>query len=130
MRALAVSATAAAILTLASLAAPAADGEDLVFVPWKILAAGDPPPSTQLVLYWIPLSSDDFRHSELLTYRPLAAYARERVSLSVVRADDAAMIARLEATDKLPVAVLTGADGRIIDKVDNDHGALRAADVD
>jgi hypothetical protein len=130
MRALAVSATAAAILTLVPLAASAAGGGELAFVPWRILAPGDAPPSTEMVLYWIPLSSDDFRHSELLTYRPLTAYARECVSLSVVRADDAAMIARLEAADKLPIAVLVGADGRIIGNVDNDRGALRAAAVD
>src|SRR5947209_20512253 len=134
MRALAVSATAAAILTLALLSTPAADGGELasnvVFVPWKILTPGDPPPSTELVLYWIPLSSDDFRHSELLTYRPLTTYARECVSLAVVRADDAAMIARLEASEKLPIAVLVGADGRIIGKVDHERGALRAAAVD
>jgi hypothetical protein len=130
MRALAVSATAAAILTLALLSAPAADSEDLVFVPWKILRPGDPPPATQLVLYWIPLSSDDFRRSELLTYRPLAAYARECVTLTVVRAEDAAMIEKLDATGQLPIAVLAGADGSIIGKVDNERGALRAAAVD
>ena len=130
MRALAVPARAAAILTLALLSAPAAGGGDLVFVPWKIVAPGDPLPSTELVLYWIPLSSDDFRHSELLTYRPLTTYARECVSLAVVRADDAAMIARLEASKKLPIAVLVGADGRIIGKVDHERGALRAAAVD
>ena len=130
MRALAVPARAAAILTLALLSAPAAAGGDLVFVPWKILAPGDPLPSTELVLYWIPRSSDDFRHSELLTYRPLAAYARECVTLSVVRADDATTIAKLEASQKLPIAVLIGADGHVVGKVDNDRGALRAAAVD
>src|SRR5437763_9670972 len=130
MRASAAPSLAAAILTLALLPAPAADSEGLVFVPWKILNPGDAPPSSELVLYWIPLSSDDFRHSELLTYRPLTTYARECVSLAVVRADDAAMIARLEASEKLPIAVLVGADGRIIGKVDHERGALRAAAVD
>src|ERR1041384_1935876 len=116
MRTLAVSATAAAILTLALLPATAADSGDLVFVPWKILKPGDPPPATDLVLYWIPLSSDDFRHSELLTYRPLTASARDCVPLAVVRADDAATIARLAASGKLPMAVLAGADGSIAGK--------------
>ena len=134
MRAFAVSSTAAAILTLALLSAPAADSGELasnvVFVPWKILNPGDPPPSTELVLFWIPLSSDDFRHSELLTYRPLTTYTRDCVSLSVVRADDAAMIARLEASGKLPIAVLVGADGHVVGSVANERGALRGAAVD
>jgi hypothetical protein len=130
MRALAVSATAAAILTLALLPATAADNGNLVFVPWKILHPGDPAPATQLVLYWIPLSSDDFRHSELLTYAPLTAYARDCITLAVVRADDAATIARLDASGKLPIAVLAGADGSIIGKVENERGALSAAAVD
>ena len=88
MRASAVPPLAAAILTLALLPAHAADSGGLVFVPWKILNAGDPAPSSELVLYWIPLSSDDFRHSELLTYPPLTTYSRDCVSLSVIRADD------------------------------------------
>lgn len=130
MRALAVSATAAAILTLALLPATAADSGNLVFVPWKILNPGDAPPATQLVLYWIPLSSDEFRHSELLTYRPLTAYARECITLVVVRADDSATIDRLGASGKLPIAVLAAADGTVIAKVDNERGLLRAEKVD
>ena len=130
MRASAVPSLAAAILTLALVPAQAADSEGLVFVPWKILNPGDPSPSSELVLYWIPLSSDDFRHSELLTYQPLTAYSRECVSLSVIRADDATTIARLEASGKLPMAVLAGADGHVIGAVQNERGALRAAAVD
>lgn len=134
MRALAVSATAAAILTLALLSAPAAESGDLtpgvVFVPWKILNPGDPSPAGALVLYWIPFSGDDFRHSELLTYRPLTAYSRECVTFTVVRDDDAATTARLGASGKLPIVVLAGADGRVIGKIDNERGALRAAAVD
>src|SRR5205823_12740930 len=104
--------------------------DGLVFVPWKILNPGDAPPSSELVLYWIPLSSDDFRHSELLTYQPLTTYSRDCVSLSVIRADDATTIARLEASGKLPMAVLAGADGRVIAFVSNERGALHAAAVD
>ena len=100
MRASALPLLAAALLTLALPPARAADGGGLasntVFVPWKILNSGDPLPSAELVLYWIPLSRDDFRHSELLTYRPLTTYSPQCVALSVVRADDEAAIARLQ----------------------------------
>ena len=130
MRASAVPSLAAAILTLALVPAQVADSEGLVFVPWKILNPGDPSPSSELVLYWIPLSSDDFRHSELLTYQPPTTYSRDCVSLSVIRADDATTIARLKASGKLPMAVLAGADGRVIASVSNEHGALPAASVD
>jgi hypothetical protein len=95
MRASAVPLLAAAILTLALLPAHAADGGGLVFVPWKLLNPGEPLPANELVLYWIPLSSDDFRRSELLTYQPLTTYSRDCVSLSVIRADDSALAVRL-----------------------------------
>ena len=134
MRASVAPSLAAAILTLALLPARAADNgglaSNVVFVPWKILNIGDHPPATELVLYWIPLSSDDFRHSELLTYQPLTAYSHDCVSFSVIRADDDATIARLEASGKLPIAVLTGADGHIISSVQNEHGALQTAAVE
>ena len=130
MRTSAVPPLAAAILTLALLPAHAEEGRGLAFVPWKILKPGAPPPSSPLVLYWIPLSSDDFRHSELLTYPPLTTYPRECVAMSVVRADDAAIIARLGASGKLPMAVLVGADGSVIGTVTNERGALTGVAVD
>ena len=134
MRASAVPATAAALLTLALLPARAADSggvaSNVVFVPWKILAPGDPSPAAPLVLYWIPLSSDDFRHSELLTYRPLTAYPTQCVAFAVVRVDDRATIDRLHAAGKLPIAVLAGEDGAVVAAAENERGALRAAAVD
>jgi len=130
MRTFAVPPLAAAILTLALLPAYAEDGRGLGFVPWKILKAGEPRPATPLVLYWIPLSSDDFRRSELLTYRPLTTYPPDCLSMIVVRADDGALIARLGVSGKLPTAVLVGGDGSVIGAVPNERGALSAAAVD
>ena len=134
MRASAVPVTAAALLTLALLPARVAGSggaaSSTVFVPWKVLPAGEAPPSGVLVLYWIPLSRDDFRRSELLTYRPLTTYSPQCVAMSVVQAADAETIARLEVADKLPIAVLAGEDGHVIGSVANERGALRAAAVE
>lgn len=134
MRASALSAAAAALLTLALASAQAADHDGLAsntsFVPWKVLNAGDPPPAAVLLLYWIPRSRDDFRRSELLTYRPLTMYAPQCVALTVVQANDEPTIARLGAAGKLPIAVLTTADGHVVGVAENERGALRAAAVD
>jgi hypothetical protein len=130
MRASAVPVVAAAFLSLALLPAPAAGGGSLAFVPWKVLHNGDPSPSGVMVLYWIPSSSDEFRHSELLTYRPLTVYPTQCVALSVVRADDAATIDKLGAAGKLPIAVLVAEDGRVIGAVESERGALHAAAVE
>lgn len=134
MRTSAVSVLAAAFLTLALAPAQAAGNggltSNVVFVPWKILSLGETPPAGMLVLYWIPVSRDEFRHSELLTYRPLTTYPPQCVAMSVVRIDDEETIARLDAGDKLPIAILTGEDGSVLGSVENERGALSAAAVD
>src|SRR3954470_6279055 len=72
-----------------------------VFVPWKVLHSGDAPLNTSLVLYWIPGSRDEIRHSGLLVSRPLALYAAQCVGMQVIRPDDDEMIANIEGTGKL-----------------------------
>ena len=132
MRASAVPIAAAVLFTLAiGPACAAGEGgapSNVVFVPWKVLKTGDVPPPGVLVLYWIPLSRDDFRHSELLIYKPLTAYAPQCVSMLVVQADDADTIARLGA-GKLPIAIL-GEGDKVLGIVESDRGALHAPDVD
>jgi len=134
VRASAVPVLAAAFLTLALGPAQAAgDGglaSNVVFVPWKILNRGETPPAGMLVLYWIPASREEFRHSELLTYRPLTTYSPQCVAMSVVRIDDDETIARLGAGGRLPSAILTGEDGGVLGSVGNERGALSAAAVD
>ena len=104
-------------------------GDD-VFVPWKVLNPGDAPADTSLVLFWVPGSRDELRHSELLVSRPLAMYATQCVGMHVVRPDDDARIAKLDAAGKLPLCVLAQHDGTAIAHVGGDHSALRAADVE
>jgi hypothetical protein len=134
MRVFALPAVAAALLTLALPPAREARSGGVssppVFVPWKVIPHGEAPPPGLLVLYWIPQSRDDFRRSELLTYRPLTTYSPQCVALCVVQADDEATIERLGASGKLPIAVLESEDGRVIGDVEHERGALRAPAVD
>ncbi len=124
----------AASITLGLLVTAAAAADDLSspvsFVPWKVLVPGEPPAAAPLTLFWVPASADDFKHSEMLFSRQLTAYASQCVAMSVIRADDQSMIARLGVAGALPVAVLIDANGKRIGKVDNERGALRVTAVE
>ncbi len=102
----------------------------LSFVPWKVLAPGDAAPTAPLVLYWIPASPDDFKHSDLLISRPLTFYASQCVAMKVVRPDDAARIAKLGAAGSLPIAILVDGNGAELGKVAADRGSLRVRAVE
>jgi hypothetical protein len=118
----------ATALFLAAFAAAA--GDAVSFVPWKVLRAGAEPLKAPLILVWIPASGDDFRHSELLVYRPLAVLTSQCVGLQVVRTEDAALIDKLGAAGKLPIALLVSSDWEVVAKAENERGELRAADVE
>jgi hypothetical protein len=117
-------------LAVVSLLFSAAAPSDVAFVPWKIHHAGEALPSTPLVLYWIPASGDDFRHSDLLTSRALASYAAQCVALEVVTSDDAEVLAKLAIDGPLPVVVLVDAWGLVAGRVAGSKGLLRASDVE
>lgn len=124
---------AAAII--GGLLAGTAGGGDLAgpvsFVPWKVIAPGDPPAArSPVTLYWIPASRDDFKHSELLFSRSLTAFAAQCVAMQVIRSDDSAMIDKLGVAGMLPVAVLVDGDGKSLARVDNQRGALRVIEVE
>jgi hypothetical protein len=110
--------------------ASAETGSGEVFVPWKVLNPGDAPLTTSLVLYWIPGSRDEIRHSGLLISRPLATYSTQCVGMQLIRPDDDAMIEKLEATGKLPLCVLVQSDGTTIARVGGGRNGLRLADVE
>jgi hypothetical protein len=101
-----------------------------VFVPWKVLNPGDAPVKSPLVLYWLPVSRDDIRRSDLLVSKSLAVYAMQCVGMQVIRPDDDEMIEKFGATGKLPVCVLAHGDGTAIARVMSDNGALRSAAVE
>jgi len=125
----------AVLSLLFSAAVPACDAASGVvtqspFVPWKVHRPGDELPTAPLVLYWIPASADDFRHSDLLTSRVLASYVAQCVALEVVTSDDEATLAKFEVHGPLPAAILVDAWGVVIAKVAADKGVLRATDVE
>jgi hypothetical protein len=111
-------------------AATAANDSQLAFVPWKVLNPGAKPLSGPLLLYWIPRSEEDFKHSPLLSSRPLTMFASQCVVMQVIRCDDAQTIAGLRATDELPVAILMNLDRTELARVRGDHGVLPVSAVE
>ena len=114
---------------LAALAVAAMDSPS-AFVPWKIVGASDPPAKASLLLYWIPVSADEFKHSALLTSRTLATYASQCVAMQVIRSEDAEAIEKLRATGELPTAILLRLDQTELARVHNDRGILAVTAVE
>jgi hypothetical protein len=104
--------------------------EQSAFVPWKIHRPGDELPAAPLVLYWIPSSADDFRHSDLLTSRSLASYVAQCVALEVVTSDDTELLDQLGIEGPRPAAVLVDGWGVIVGRIAGERGVLRAVDVE
>lgn len=100
------------------------------FVPWKVLNPGDAAPRAQLIVYWLPASRDDMRHSELLTSRTLTLFSSQCVAMQVVRPDDFERVAKLGATGRAPVVLLVDGEGHELTHIDNEAGALRIATVE
>jgi tetratricopeptide (TPR) repeat protein len=95
-------------------------------VPWKKVA---PAPAGGLVLYWFPASNNELKNSSLKESRTLSLYASQCVAMQV--ADNQAPNAdKLIGDSKLPIAVLTTADGKPINKIENTNGKLKVTDVE
>lgn len=105
-------------------------GEDhLSLVPWKVLEPGEAV-DAPLVLFWVPLSPDEVRHSPLLTSDELTLYSSRCVAMRVIRVDDGARLANLGVSAQLPVAVLAESGGHVITAIESDRGTLSVADVE
>jgi hypothetical protein len=100
------------------------------FVPWKVLNPGEAPPRAQLIVYWLPASRDDMRHSELLTSRTLTLFSSQCVAMHVVRPDDFERVAKLGANGRAPVVLLLDGEGRELTHIDNEAGALRITTIE
>ncbi|HXM36885.1 MAG TPA: tetratricopeptide repeat protein, partial [Pyrinomonadaceae bacterium] len=94
------------------------------YVPWKIRAPKDPPVASGLVLYWFPVSKDEWNRSSLRVSRVLSLYAAHCITMEVgdQRTPNAD---KLIGESKLPVAVLATPDGRPVSKIENKDGRLK-----
>ena len=116
-------------LALTGIDAQPGDPPHLSLVPWKIYEAGDDA-HAPLVLFWIPASRDEVRHSEMLTSDELTLYSSQCVAMRVVRSDDAALLEKLGVDGGFPLAILADSDHHVIARVDNKEGALLLDDVE
>ncbi len=116
------------VALIAPLSVSASDPQ-VSLVPWKVLEPGSRPLQTSFVLFWVPLSPDQMRHSELITSRRLTLYAGRCIGMQVVRADDSTMLSKLGAGESLPVAILIEGEKEIA-RVAADAGVLTANAVE
>jgi len=97
-------------------------------VPWKIWEAKSAP-SKGLVLYWFPATSDETKRSPLKGSRVLTLYASQCVSMTVADFREPSF-QNLVGDSKPPIAVLAGADGSPISKVESTAGKLKLEQVE
>lgn len=119
------------VVALALLTGARADAaaSQMSFVPWKVLEPGTEPLKRAFVLFWIPSSPDEMRHSDLITSQRLTLYSARCIGMHVVRTDDAAMLEKLQATQKQPLAILVEGEKEVA-RVLGDAGALTATAVE
>ncbi|HEX7420463.1 MAG TPA: hypothetical protein VF505_11290 [Thermoanaerobaculia bacterium] len=106
-----------------------AAASQMSFVPWKVLEPGAEPARKAFILFWIPTSPEEMRHSELITSQRLTLYAGRCIGMDVVRADDASMLEKLRVGDGVPLAVLCE-DEKEVARVLADAGVLNAGSVE
>lgn len=116
-------------LALLVCARASAGPPETVFVPWKVLDPGAAPAKKAFVLFWIPSSADEMRHSDLITSQRLTLYAGRCIGMQVVRSDDAPTLEKLKAGEALPLAILCEGDKEVA-RVLSESGALPAAAVE
>src|ERR1700682_4261342 len=98
-------------------------------VAWKVRKADAPPPTAGLILYWFPVSKEEYGKSSMRESRTLSVYASQCVLMELgdgrVPNYDILM-----GESKLPVAVLATPDGTPVKKVENKDGKLKVTDVE
>lgn len=98
-------------------------------VPWHVLNPKDAPIDTGLVLYWFPSSTNELQQSSLRNSRQLTLYATQCVAMEVSDVSTPAG-QKFAADAKLPIVVLTAADGTELGKVENTDGKLKVEQVE
>ena len=107
-----------------------AEGPDpaVYMVPWKIWEAAKAP-HKGLVLYWFPASNDELKQSSLRQSRILTLYSAQCVTMTVAD-PKTPELQPIIGDSALPVAILAGADGSPIKKIENTGGKLKVAQVE
>jgi len=110
--------------------APGTGNPDEHLVPWKFLPKGADLVKAPVVVYWLPASLAEVEHSPLRTSQALLDASARCIGLEIVTPDDAATIDKLGTAGKQPMALIIGADGRLIRQVNNTRGVLRPQSVE
>src|SRR2546423_209751 len=103
-------------------------GEQVYYVPWKLIKPEDTI-KEGLVVYWFPSSLEEFQRSSLRVSRSLTVYSAQCVTMGVADAGNP-LGQKFASGDKLPVAVLTAADGTVLGKAENNNGRLKVEQVE
>ena len=108
------------------------DAAEVYRVPWKVLAAGTAPETSDsgLALYWFPVSRDEAQGSQLLDSRYLTLSFAPCGGVWLVPSDGAELRTRYQATGGTAVAVLAGPDGSEIARAEAEKGALKLSAVE
>jgi hypothetical protein len=105
-------------------------GEELTFVPWKVMKPGQTPVEGHLILYWVPASPEELRRSPLLTSRALAQFSTQCVGMQLVPPDDVEAMERLGASEHVPLVILTNGHGEKLGMIDSRQGGIRITAVE
>jgi len=103
--------------------------EEVYQVPWKVVRPPNALPAGGLAIYWFPTSIEEFQRSSLRNSRALSLYASQCVAMGIADSQSGD-IQKMADGDKLPVAVLATADGKVIGKAQNKDGYLKVDQVE
>jgi tetratricopeptide (TPR) repeat protein len=98
-------------------------------VPWKLIKPEDPPLAQGLAVYWFPTSQQELEKSSLRFSRTLTLYSQQCVTMGIVDYRTA-LGKKFAGDDKLPIAVLAQADGKLVGKAENKNGFLKVEQVE
>jgi tetratricopeptide (TPR) repeat protein len=97
-------------------------------VPWKIWEARTTP-SKGLILYWFPATQTEVDKSSLRASRILTLYAAQCVTMTIADAKQPEL-QPIIGDSAVPVAVLTSAEGKPIQKIENTAGKLKVEQIE
>jgi tetratricopeptide (TPR) repeat protein len=97
-------------------------------VPWKIWEARTTP-SKGLILYWFPATQTEVDKSSLRASRILTLYAAQCVTMTIADSKQPEL-QPIIGDSAVPVAVLTSAEGKPIQKIENTAGKLKVEQIE